>query len=61
MNENISPIIQASELLNLYKSENLVIVDVSNGKNAKLNYNAKLLEVAIFVDLNTQLAEIKES
>lgn len=60
MNENISPIIQASELLNLYKSENLVIVDVSNGKNAKLNYNAKHLEGAIFVDLNTQLAEIKD-
>lgn len=59
MNENISPIIQASELLNLYKSENLIIVDVSNGKNAKLNYDAKHLEGAIFVDLNTQLAEIK--
>lgn len=60
MNENISPIIQASELLKLYKSENLIIVDVSNGKNAKLNYDAKHLEGAIFVDLNTQLAEVKD-
>lgn len=59
MNINISPIIQASELLKLYKSENLIIVDVSNGKNAKSNYDAKHLEGAIFVDLNTQLAEIK--
>ncbi|QIH37312.1 sulfurtransferase [Flavobacterium sp. Sr18] len=60
MSLNIFPIIQASELLKLYKIENLVIVDVSNGKNAKSNYNAKHLEGAIFVDLNTQLAEIKD-
>ena len=60
MNVNISPIIQASELLKLYKSENLIIVDVSNGKNAKSNYETKHLEGAIFVDLNTQLAEIKD-
>lgn len=59
MKKNISPIIQASELLKLYKSENLIIVDASNGKNAKLNYNLKHLEGAIFIDLNTQLAEIK--
>jgi thiosulfate/3-mercaptopyruvate sulfurtransferase len=57
---NISPIIQASELLKLYNSENIIIVDVSNGKNAKSNYEAKHLEGAIFVDLNTQLAEIKD-
>lgn len=60
MNANISPIIQASELLKLYKSENLIIVDVSNGKNAKSNYETKHLEGAIFVDLNTQLADIKD-
>jgi thiosulfate/3-mercaptopyruvate sulfurtransferase len=60
MKPNISPIIQASELLKLYKSEKLIIVDVSNGKNAKSNYDAKHLEGAIFVDLNTQLAEIND-
>ncbi|MBF2707612.1 sulfurtransferase [Flavobacterium soyangense] len=60
MTINISPIIQAQELLTLYKSENLIIVDVSNGKNAKLNYEAKHLEGAIFIDLNTQLAEIND-
>ena len=60
MTVNITPIIQASELLKLYKSENLIIVDVSNGKNAKSNYETKHLEGAIFVDLNTQLAEIKD-
>ena len=58
--KNISPIIQASELLELYKSKNLVIVDTSNGKNAKENYEQKHLDGALFVDLNTQLADIKE-
>jgi thiosulfate/3-mercaptopyruvate sulfurtransferase len=56
----ISPIIQASELLQLYKSNDLVLIDVSSGKNAKLNYDEKHLEGALFVDLNTQLADIKE-
>jgi len=60
MNIDISPIIQTSELLKLYKSENLVIADVSNGKDAKTNYEAKHLEGAIFIDLSTQLAEIKD-
>jgi thiosulfate/3-mercaptopyruvate sulfurtransferase len=60
MSATISPIIQASELLKLYKTKNLVIVDVSNGKNAKLNYDEKHLDGAQYVDLNTQLAEIKD-
>ena len=55
-----SPIIQASELQQSYKSKNLVLIDVSCGKNAKLNYAEKHLEGALFVDLNTQLADIKE-
>ena len=60
MKNKISPIIQASELSKLLKSEHLVIVDVRNGKNAKSNYEAKHLEGAIFLDLNTQLAEIQD-
>jgi thiosulfate/3-mercaptopyruvate sulfurtransferase len=58
MQPNISPIIQVSELLKIYTSEKLILIDVSNGKNAKSNYDSKHLEGAIFVDLNTQLAEI---
>ncbi len=54
------PIIQASELKELYKSQDLILIDASNGKNAKSNYEEKHLEGALFVDLNTQLAEIKE-
>ena len=60
MKRKPSPIIQASELIDLYKSEDLVIIDVSTGKNAKLNYDQKHLEGALFVDLNTDLADIKE-
>lgn len=55
-----SPIIQATELLQLYTSENLLIVDARNGINAKENYEEKHLEGAIFVDLDSQLAEINE-
>ena len=60
MNVNISPIIQVSELLTLYASKKIIIVDASNGENAKANYDAEHLEGALFVDLNTQLAEIND-
>lgn len=60
MNNDSSPIIQVFELHELYKKVDLVILDVSNGQNAKLNYNQRHLDGAIFVDLNTQLADIKE-
>ena len=61
MNKNISPIIQAKELLEIYQSENLIVIDASTGKNAKSNYDVKHLDGALFVDLNTQLADIKEN
>lgn len=55
-----SPIIQAVALLKLYKSENLVIIDARSGKNARANYEEKHLDGALFIDLESQLAEIKE-
>lgn len=58
MNKNLSPIIHVTDLLKIYQTENLVLVDVSNEKNAKANYEEKHLEGALFVDLNTQLANI---
>lgn len=61
MKATYSPIIQGSELQSLHNSKDLVIVDASNGIDAKSNYQAKHLEGAIFVDLNTQLAEIKDN
>lgn len=59
MNLNIPPIIQSAALLKLYKSENLVIIDARSGKNARTNYEEKHLDGALFVDLDSQLAEIK--
>jgi thiosulfate/3-mercaptopyruvate sulfurtransferase len=60
MFENLSPIIEAAELLKIYNQENLIIVDASAGKNAKADYDARHLAGALHVDLNTQLADIKE-
>lgn len=56
---SINAIINASELLAIYKTENILLVDASNGPNTKLNYENKHLEGAIFVDANTQLATIE--
>lgn len=56
----MNPIIQSEELLQLSTNENMVLVDASTGKNTRSNYDAKHLDRAIFVDLNTQLAEIKD-
>ena len=59
MNQKISPIIKPEELLSLRGTENLLIFDASNNPNAKANYDAKHLDGAFFVDINSQLADIK--
>lgn len=59
MNLNILPLIQADELLHLSQSNAIIILDVRNGKQAKSDYEEKHLKGALFVDLNTQLADIK--
>lgn len=61
MSQNISPIIKPEELLKLKDSENLLIFDASNNPNARSNYDARHLEGAFFVDINSQLADIKAS
>lgn len=58
MNQELSPIIHAVELLELYHKEELLLVDVSNGKNARENYEKKHLDKALFVDINSQLAAV---
>lgn len=55
----ISPIIEAKELLAMYKDPEVLLFDVSNGQNARASYETEHLEGAFFVDLNTQLADIK--
>lgn len=61
MSEKISPIIKAEELLKLRGAENLLIFDVSNNPKARENFDKQHLEGAQFVDINSQLADIKES
>lgn len=60
---SLQPIIQVAELVALQQTagDNLVIVDASNHKDAKANYDAKHLDGAIFVDSNKQLANIGEN
>ena len=53
------PIIEVEDLLKIYKNLDLIIFDVRTGKNAKSSFEAEHLEGAFFVDLNTQLADIK--
>lgn len=57
----ISPIIDAKELNAIYNDDKLVIIDTSNGPGAKAAYDAKHLQGALYMDLNTQLADIKEN
>lgn len=54
-------LIFATELLALLETKNFILIDASNGKEAFNNYLASHLQGALFVDLNTQLAAIKEN
>jgi len=56
----MKPIIEVVELQKIHKAENLIIVDASNGKNARENYNENHLDGAIFVCLESQLAKAKK-
>ena len=56
--ENFSPILDANELLQLYQNENLVLVDASN--YPRETYAKRHLAGALFVDVNTELADIKD-
>jgi len=60
MKQQLSPLISATELLALLETKKLVLIDARNGKEAFNNYLASHLQGALFVDLNTQLAAIKE-
>jgi thiosulfate/3-mercaptopyruvate sulfurtransferase len=58
MNESILPIIEVEELLKISQHENLVIVDAGSGFES--GYKEMHLDGALFVDLNTQLSNIKK-
>lgn len=57
----MKPIIQPKELLSLkQKGENYILIDATNSKVARENYDNSHLDGALFVDGNEQLAEIGE-
>lgn len=55
----LSPLIEVTDLLKIYNESNVLIFDVSNSPNARKNFETEHLEGAFFIDLNTQLADIK--
>lgn len=61
MSQKILPVIKPEELLKLRGAKNLLIFDASNHPKARANYNARHLEGSFFVDINSQLADIKAS
>jgi len=58
-----SPLIQTNELLALYQNgtNHTVLIDASAGPDALENYKKQHLEGAIFVNLETQLAEVGDN
>ncbi len=56
--QNQSPIIEVDELIKISENPNLRIFDVRTGPIAKEEYLKKHLNNSVFVDLNSDLAEI---
>ena len=56
----MNPIITPNELLDAVQSNTIVLVDATNSPVAFQNYTQSHLKGALFVDVNTQLANIKE-
>ncbi len=56
----MSPIIEIEELLKIMDNPDLIIFDVSNGKEARANYEVEHLKRAHYIDLNSELADIKD-
>ena len=55
--QKISPIIQVAELIKL-KAEQYILIDASAG--SKSRFDEKHLAGALYIDLDTDLAEIKD-
>jgi thiosulfate/3-mercaptopyruvate sulfurtransferase len=57
----MNPIINSDELADIYLNPDVVIVDVSNGKEARNNFDKKHIFDALFVDLNQELSAVPEN
>lgn len=60
MTEKKSPLISPAELIALRNENELVLIDVRTGADARDHYLSKHLAGAFFVDLNIDLADIKD-
>lgn len=56
----MNPIITPNQLLEAVQSNAIVLVDATNSPLAFQNYQESHLDGALFVDVNTQLADIKD-
>jgi thiosulfate/3-mercaptopyruvate sulfurtransferase len=56
----MNPIISPSELIKAVQTNTVVLVDATNSPSAFQNYQQSHLQGALYVDVNTQLADIKE-
>ncbi|MBX7172670.1 MAG: sulfurtransferase [Pyrinomonadaceae bacterium] len=59
MVNKLSPLINPDELTEIHSQNDLILIDVRIGADAKERYNAEHLAGAFFVDLNNDLADIK--
>lgn len=55
-----TPVISASALAAIYPAEKVIIIDATAGPGAQAGYEEKHLPGALYMDLNTALADIKE-
>lgn len=56
----MTPIITPNQLLETVQTNSIVLVDATNSPTAYQNYQQSHLQGALFVDVNTQLADIKD-
>jgi thiosulfate/3-mercaptopyruvate sulfurtransferase len=61
MNHSLSPIIQIQELIQIINEEDIIIIHVGNGKNARSNYDEEHIHQAHYLDLNVDLSECTEN
>ena len=61
MDKTLSPITSAADAMLLAQQPGVVVVDARTGANAKAIYESRHLAGAVFVDMDKELADIKEN
>ncbi|GLB52520.1 sulfurtransferase [Neptunitalea chrysea] len=60
MKSNLSPIITGTSLRSVLNSSSVIIIDAGSSPKAQENYQKNHISGAFYIDLNTQLSNIKE-